>query len=204
MACYTVLGISKKPKIVTCVICDEKMNDPNEQFHYDVMDYKGCMWSMDVHRRQSCFSQGSELLDEQANETKGMDHICVTATINGRKFEYCLESRLVNYEFTVDKVSWNESSVDTNSEFLESYRTENLVIFAMINSLKKTKAYGIPKLISRDDPEVPPGLLESEWYVKTLNDAEEKYKRGMRVRGNNETEAARILSQYAQDTMISI
>ena len=204
MACYTVLGISKKPKIVTCVICDEKMNDPNEQFHYDVMDYNGCVWSMDVHRRQSCFSQGSELLDEQANETKRMDHICVTATINGRKFEYCLESWVNDYIFTVDKVSWNESSVDTNRAFLESYRTEISVVFARINSLKKTKAYGIPKLMSRDDPEVPPGLLESKWYVKTLHDAEEKYKRGMRVRGENETEAVRILSQYAQDTMISI
>ena len=204
MACYTVLGISKKPKIVTCVICDEKMNDPNEQFRYDVMDYNGCVWSMDVHRRQSCFSRGSELLDEQANETRRMDHICVTATINGRKFEYGLESRLNNYKFTAAKDSLNESSVDMTCEFLKSYRIENSVIFARISSLKNTKAHGIPKLMSRDDSEVPPGLLESEWYVKTLHDAEEKYKRGMRVRGNNETEAARILSQYAQDTMISI
>ena len=204
MFCYTVLGISKKPKIVTCVICDEKMNDPNEQFHYNVMDYKGCVWSMDVHRRPSCFSRGVDLLDEQANETNNMDHICVTATINGREFEYSIESGFANYKFTVDKVSYNELSVDTTSEFLRSYRTETLVIFARINSLKNTKAYGIPKLMSRDDPEVPPGLLESEWYVKTLQDAEEKYKRGMRVRGENETEAARILAQYAHDTMITI
>ena len=105
---------------------------------------------------------------------------------------------------TTKHSNWDHAPDEMTFKFLKSYKADNTLVFTRMAGSNGRPAYGMPKLMSRDNPEVPPGLLESEWYVKTLQDAEEKDKRGMRVRGENETEAARILAQYAQDTMISI
>lgn len=200
-----VLGITKEPEIMACIICDEKINSAEERIRYDVMCSKDNSWGIDIHRRLDCFNNGLVLLDGEIRETSCVESIRVTATIGGIDHKYGIERGMDDYGFATTKHSyWDHASDEMTFKFLKSYKADNALIFARISSLNSKTAYGIPKLMSKNDPEIPSGLLDDELYASRVKRAEKEYDMSMRIRGKSEIEEANILARYAKDTMIVI
>ena len=205
MVLNSVLGMTKGPEIVTCIICGERIDSPEKSIRYDVMCHKDNSWGIDIHRRRKCFKRGYVLLDEQVKETTCVDNIFVTATIGGTEYKYGIERGIDDYGFATAKHSnWDHAPDETTLKFLKSYKADNTLVFARIAGSNNRPVYGMQKLMSRDDPEIPSGVLDDKRYACRVKRAEEKYSISMFIRGKSEIEEANILARYVEDTMIGI
>ena len=191
------------PETDTCIICKKYIGSNEDRAKYSILNNNyDAVGEVLVHNQLDCLKKGVVLLAEQLREPY-QSRVSVSTRIGKDEFfYYCRPASAVIFHTCI----YGEPiriPFDFTCTFLNSYKSYNKLIFVWTDEVPKEK-YVVPLLLSRDDPHIPAGILSSDEYTKTLEDAHARFDRGMCVRGKDEVQRCIILARYVLDTMITI